>query len=432
MHPRSFRLASLTLETIERERVSMDSAFQKAIRTVRSRYKEETDEAYLLVLEALRFFPEADLVLRNEGLERIPLRRRCAFRVAYAALRSEKYSLRELEIVKGGVLSGRLWKLLSGDVTGRADVLKSKLAVHERLAVEYSTPPWLVKHLLDNIGFADTLKVLRGLWKRTFWVRVITTRHSEEYVLKRLRGYKLSLKEDRDFPYMYEILNPQPGLTKLPPFKKGLLIAEDKGSAAVVHALNPSPSDVIYDAAAAPGVKTSHIHQLTGGRCVIVAGDISRKRVQAMRTLMSRMGVDVMIIRVDSTLLPLRRKFDKVLVDAPCTNSGALSRDPGLRLALWKKPLIDSLKKLQVEMLRSAFRAVKPGGIVVYSTCSLLASEGEEVVAKILEAEEAELSPSEWGVKGYKKYPFHTRVRRLYPHIHRTVGFFIARFKWGG
>ncbi len=427
MHTRAFRLASIALETVERKRQSLDSALRVCYAKAGVRTLEEKRLARTFALAALRRFPEADLLLKREGLSTIPLRRKCAFRVAFALLKDRLLPREELEIAKGGLLTGRLWRLLSPRNLEAVDSIKDSLPYHEKLAVEYSTPPWLVEHLIRMLGKEETVRLLKALWKHTVWLRVNTLKASERKVVEMLKREGLRLRKDHDIPYLYEVVNPPANLSTLSPLREGLALMEDKGSAIVVHALQPQPQALVYDAAAAPGIKTSHIFQLFASE--IISADVSRKRLSEMVRLKTKLGYEAHIANADSTRPPLRRAFDCALVDAPCTNSGALGSDPGLRLALWRRPNVRRYSEVQLSMLLSAAKVVRRGGHIVYSTCSLLAEEGEEIVTKAVNTGAFELEEIAWGLPGYPGYSVSSKVRRLYPHVHRTIGFFLARMR---
>lgn len=179
-------------------------------------------------------------------------------------------------------------------------------------------------------------------------------------------------------------------------------------------------------------LRRSGFRQVPSG-CVqaaeVVAVDASRGRVEEMKELLSKLGVrNVHIVVADSASLKLAWKFERVLLDAPCTNSGAIASDPALRLALWEEPDVDRYTKLQTSLLKNSLQHLESGGLLVYSTCSLLSEEGEKVVDAALQPER--LDPSGMiGENGYTGFSCSSRVRRLFPHLHRTTGFFLARYK---
>ncbi|MEZ0345352.1 MAG: RsmB/NOP family class I SAM-dependent RNA methyltransferase [Infirmifilum sp.] len=417
--PFTVRLAALTLELIERRSLSLEAAYLEASKLV-----ERGDlNAVKLARIALRHFAKADLLLDAQRLSDLPLRRRCAFRVVFAMMK-EGLNPSGIDV---GLLSGRLRVLLTRRWLELADQLAAEKPPLQRTSLEHSFPPWIAEEVAKFLGPEEAIKLIKACDRRTIWVRVNELKISVNEAARRLRREGLEIREDRDFPELLEVLNVEE--VPLPVQKmaeRGLVLVQDKGSVAVVHALGQARRLLVLDAAAAPGVKTSAIQQLSANEAEVVAVDVSRRRVREMKALLSKLGVrNVHIVTSDSRLLRFARKFDKVLLDAPCTNSGALASDPALRLSLWKPPRLDRYTTLQLELLRTTYSQLKEGGALVYSTCSLLSSEGEAVVERLDQG--ALRAEGVLGEPGYRAFSCSGGVRRLYPHIHRTVGFFIAK-----
>jgi 16S rRNA (cytosine967-C5)-methyltransferase len=423
LSPAAFRLAALTLELVERHKLSLEAAFLEAVRKVGA--KEEG--ALEVARRALLKFAEADFLLKLHGMGGLPLRRRCAFRVAYALMLSGGEPA--LAQVESGLLSGRLRQLLTRRGLERLEAELTRLPPIERIAISNSFPPWLVRKLAEKMPLREVEKLVKACSKRTVWVRANELKTSVQKVARTLEKV-VTVKEDRDFPELLELVGVEdPPFEVLKLAERGLAIVQDKGSVAVVHALGARAGLRVLDAAAAPGVKTSLIQQLAGNAAEVVAVDASRRRVWEMRELLSKLGVkNVHVVVADAATLKLAQKFERVLLDAPCTNSGAIASDPALRLALWKEPEVDRYAKLQASMLANALQHLQPGGSLVYSTCSLLSEEGEGVADAVMQPER--LNPSGIiGEPGYPGFRCSSRVRRLFPHIHRTTGFFIARYE---
>ena len=413
-------LASITLETIERRRCSFDSAFQAALGKVRAG-PEDRGLAYRWAQLALRHFAEADLVLESAGAGGIPLRRKCAFRVAYALVREGELDEGRVRAVRGGLLSNRLLPLLGRepDLSGLDEV--------GRLSVAYSTPRWIVEELVSNLRVSGARRVLEASWRRTLWVRVNTLKVGVDEAVERLERCGVRVRRDREVDFLLEVVGYGGPLSALPPFKRGEVVLQDRGSVEVVRALDPRPGELVLDMAAAPGLKTSLIEQLSGGGAWVVAVDVSARRMEEMRGLARRFGCDPWMVLADSTRAPLRGGFDKVLIDAPCTNSGALSSDPGLRLALWRRPDVKRYAAVQASMIGVGASLLREGGVMVYSVCSFLGEEGEAHFVR--GGLPLALDPGRTaGLPGYRAYGrVGELTRRLYPHVHRTTGFFIAR-----
>ncbi len=297
----------------------------------------------------------------------------------------------------------------------------------ERLAVELSYPTWFVRRMAEVVGAEWLRPLLEALNEEQWWIRVNTLKASVDEVAERLEEKGVVVQRDPDLPYMLRVVDYSEPLHHLEEMWRGEIVFQDKASAMVVEALQPEPGDVILDLAAAPGVKDTLILQLTGGGVRIVAVDISWERCRRMRRLLSlyvgpRAEVD--IVNADSTSLPVALSPTKVLLDAPCTSTGAVGKDPAIKIHLEDPGWVNRFPPLQERLLRVA--ASFRGAEVVYATCSLLPEEGEERVAAFADRLEEPPVP---GAPGYGAYPFADRVRRFFPHVHYTQGFFIARLR---
>ncbi len=186
----------------------------------------------------------------------------------------------------------------------------------------------------------------------------------------------------------------------------------------------------ILDACAAPGMKASLIMQLTENKCVLFFLDISIQRIKDALHLLKRLGVAldrVHVLHSDATSIRIRA-LDRALVDAPCSNSGAIPRDPTIKMHLLNSKWASSFNELQFRILRSAINLGPE--LIVYAVCSLLPWEGEGITLRILGAPHYEIDTSSIpGDPGYLRYSHAYSVRRLFSNKHGTQGFFIARFR---
>ena len=163
-------------------------------------------------------------------------------------------------------------------------------------------------------------------------------------------------------------------------------VIQDEASQLVAQLLEPGPGELVLDLCAAPGIKTGQIAQALG-QGKIVAADRSVARVRTMRRLLKGIvppEVEVLSVRLDaSAKLPFKVLFDRILVDAPCSGTGTLSRNPEIKLRLGPEDL-PRLAGIQERMLGQALEALAVGGRLVYATCSLEPEENEKVVEKVL------------------------------------------------
>jgi 16S rRNA (cytosine967-C5)-methyltransferase len=208
---------------------------------------------------------------------------------------------------------------------------------------------------------------------------------------------------------------------RLPGFREGWFAIQDESSAFVVRALDPRPGDRVLDVCAGPGGKATHVACLVGDDGVLVAADRSPARARLVARLAARLGVGVRVLAQDATRPALTGRFDRILVDAPCSGIGAARRRPEL---LWRPARDDlsRLARLQVAIASSAAEMLRPGGRLVYSVCTFPRAETDAACRAILR-HRPELSPAPIdGPEGPSE-----RVR-LWPHRHGTDAMFVAAF----
>jgi 16S rRNA (cytosine967-C5)-methyltransferase len=180
-------------------------------------------------------------------------------------------------------------------------------------------------------------------------------------------------------------LEEHPSLAELRSFNEGLFYVQDPSTLLAVRELEPKPGESVLDLCAAPGGKTAFIAELMENRGLIIAQDREPDRLELIRENCARLGVTC----VEASLAPQGiiakpgKRFDRVLVDAPCSNTGVMRRRVDLRWRI-RPEEIDRLRAAQLELLRQAAPRVKPGGVLVYSTCSLEPEENGQVVQQFL------------------------------------------------
>jgi 16S rRNA (cytosine967-C5)-methyltransferase len=199
-------------------------------------------------------------------------------------------------------------------------------------------------------------------------------------------------------------LKSHPPLASLESFQKGWFYIQDPSTLLAVRELDPRPGEVILDLCAAPGGKATFMAQLMNNEGRIVAHDNVPDRLKLVKENISRLGLKC--IETTSTLDPRPSTFDRILVDAPCTNTGVLRRRVDLRWRIQPTEL-DRLRATQQELLEKAAKQLKPGGTLVYSTCSLEPEENTELVKQFLATQpgfklerERQLLPFADGVDG--------------------------------
>lgn len=214
------------------------------------------------------------------------------------------------------------------------------------------------------------------------------------------------------------------------PFATGALTPQSRASMLVARVVGPHPGERVLDLCAAPGAKTTHLAALMEGRGTLVAVERDRARARRLRENAQRMRAGNVEVRAADARDDHGSGFDRVLVDPPCTGLGTLRSRPDQR---WRVEPSDParLARLQGKVLAAAARAVRPGGTLVYSTCTISPAENEAVVEAFLRAH-ADFAPADLHAEfPLWKHPSVPRHLQLLPHRDGTDGFFIARLSRG-
>jgi 16S rRNA (cytosine967-C5)-methyltransferase len=248
-----------------------------------------------------------------------------------------------------------------------------------------SHPAWLVRRWLDRHGFEAT-----EAWARfdnhpaALMLRVNTLRTTRGSLATLLEQHGVETEDARFAPDGLVVTSGNPLLTPLA--DAGLFVVQDESSQLVALLTAAAPGERILDACASPGGKTTAMAAAMGNQGLIVATDVRGRRVDLLaRAVKSAGAACVRVVQADSAgVLPFARGFDCVLLDAPCSGLGTLRRDPEIR---WRRPedSLDGLADTQLAMLGRAADVVRPGGRVIYSTCSSEPEENELVLSRFLE-----------------------------------------------
>ena len=262
-------------------------------------------------------------------------------------------------------------------------LLPSGITPADRLGILYSHPTWMVERWFSAFE-KDRIESLLAANNRVPSLAgyIADPQHREE-ILSSLQKAGCAVRPGHLLrgAFILEGGNPTDGEL----VRRGQLVIQDEASQAVTHLLAVQPENTVLDLCAAPGGKTLRLALDAGPTGRVIAADLHAHRVRAMAERFQQAGIqNVETIALDAaTPLPFAQKFDRILVDVPCSGTGTLSRHPEIRWRLRPEDLAD-LHARQSLLLRNALPHLAPGGRLVYSTCSLEPEENEHVVSEVL------------------------------------------------
>lgn len=268
--------------------------------------------------------------------------------------------------------------------------------------------------------------------------RVRAGRLTPDEVLGRLERQGFVLRPLEGQPMFYAVeAGPGPVSMTLEHWL-GLLYVQQASTGVAAPLLDVQPGQRVLDLCAAPGGKTMHLAELMGGQGCLVASEVDERRIRGLLGNIYRLGhLNVVVVASDGRTFPEEAKFDRVLVDAPCSGEGTLRRRSGTA-PNQSKSFLRYISQLQRQLLHKAVRLTKPGGTVLYVTCTFAPEENEAVVSDILREAPVELEPVNLqvahapGLTSFQGEMFDSRLEgaaRIYPHHLDSGGLFIARLK---
>ncbi len=301
------------------------------------------------------------------------------------------------------------------------------------LALKYYHPEWFVRCAIDLLGEEEAIKLMiANNEKQAVYIRVNELKTSIESVRRYLEENKVEI-EETPLPDVFKVISYERAPASLDWHAEGKFVIQDLASAFVAHVLNPQPDEVILDLASAPGLKASHVAMLMENRGRIIAVDNSEDRLRRMKAKMNVLGVKNIEYKLADGTRIFVGNIDKVLVDPPCSSTGSFRNYPCVKWRFDERKYRETIR-VQRGMIKNAFRNLKEGGILVYSTCSITFDENEENVLFASQSFKIKDVKPLIGVRGIRKFrnkdfPFWDKVVRTFPHIHDCTGFFISKLK---
>lgn len=314
-------------------------------------------------------------------------------------------------------------------------VIPEDLPAADRISLSHSHPKWLVERWIKQYG-ADAAEAICKANNEppAVSVRVNTTMISRDGMLEEMSKSGVDAAPSELSPYGI-IVKSGGNMAHTDWYREGMISIQDESSMLVAETVCPAPGMRVLDCCAAPGGKTAHMGEMMKDDGTIIANDLHSHKQKLIAEQAKRLGLDS-IMTVTGDALELGKNyepssFDRILLDAPCSGLGVIRRKPDLKWA--KKPEdIEEIAKLQRELLQSVSGLVRPGGVLVYSTCTIEPKENEETIAAFLaEHPNFEIADDESGSisRALKNaLPKGGGVQLLPQHFH-SDGFYIVRLR---
>jgi 16S rRNA (cytosine967-C5)-methyltransferase len=440
----AWTVAIETLSWIELQKLSERLALARTVKQLDVSDPNAVRYAYGLVVETVRRKNLIDKfvnsVLKPKELSEFTMGVQAFLRLYVYQTRIAKcwaeFDLEEAESVAklGRAILG--WKTLREVepflgflLTRQLDPILKAASDEERIGLQTFHPTWFVKYCFNLLGRSDAIAFLEGnVNPPPTCIRLNALKASEEAILEKLAAGGVKLEKIEPLKHAYKLVGAKQPLTDAASFREGLFYIQDKASCFAAEAADPKPAMTVLDVCAAPGAKTTYLAQLMQNQGSICSVDYSIRRMQAWRREMARMGVKIAepVLADACVSLPFMLEADVVVLDPPCTGTGVFAKQPSAKWRLTSRS-IDKMVEVQWQMIDNCAERVKAGGVLTYSTCSITVEENEMIIERFLKQHPefalAEINPK-LGVSGLRGLD---KCQRLYPHIHESSGFFIAK-----
>lgn len=342
----------------------------------------------------------------------------------------------------------RGFKGLSGFVNGVLRNIarsKQKITYPDRekektkyLSVWYSMPEWLIEMWISACGEEKTLLILEGLLKEhpvSVRLKESLSRPQREKWLADLKKKAVEVTPHPYLPYAYQLSNVE-GVKNLPGYEEGCFMVQDVSSMLIAEVscrdFDMADADVlVVDVCAAPGGKSLHMAEKLAGKGKVISRDLTEYKVSLIRDNIKRMGYENIQAQVyDAAVLDegLVGKADVVIADLPCSGLGIMGKKRDIKYRVNEEALKE-LVKLQRQILDVVWQYVKPGGILIYSTCTINPGENHKMVEWFTERYPFKLQNLAPFLPNALKEEGTGGMLQLFPGIHETDGFFLARLK---
>lgn len=422
------------LTDIEKDDTYLQLALKKELDTLEAKDKGFANE---LIYGTIKWRLRLDYVL--EQFSKTPVKKMKPF--VRQLMRMSVYQILFLDKVPASaaineavkIMHKRKMSNLSGFVNGvlrNIDRNKSEIT-YPNLSVYYSIPEWIITRWMKYYGEMETKAICESLSQRArVCIRINTLKTTKDKVKALLSEEGITVLEEGFLPESLYIHAPN-GIHHSPSFKAGLWTVQDESAMLVGHVLGPEKGDEILDVCSAPGGKTVHLAELMQNEGHIIGADIHEHKIELIEKNAKRLGASIVEGRLQDGMLineDWKEKFDKILLDAPCSGLGIIKRKPDIRYAKDEMAIRD-INNIQRKLLKNAINYLKKDGILVYSTCTLTQEENQNMVEYALSLG-LQLDAIPYDMPAcLKPYIKDNAYIEILPHVTDTDGFFMARFR---
>ena len=396
------KVALETLNTLDRERRTLDSILEGIPAEDTSASKRDRALFQTLVFGVLRWRARLDFVITHFSSTRfdkidprvVNILRLALFQIIYLDRVPDSAAVNTaVELAKAcvapwvvGYVNAVLRKAARGyQKISFPDMAKNAIGA---IAVNKSFPEWIIRRWINRYGPDDTATLCDALNTiPTITIRTNRLKTSPQELAKALANEADQIKPTIYSPDAIALVNPATSIPMLSGFKDGWFQVQDEAAQLVSILLNPQPGETVLDACAGLGGKTGHIAQLMKNEGTVVAIDINEEKLRRLRSEMQRLGISIVKTicqnLTDGNLPSQLQRFDRILLDAPCSGLGVIRRNPDIKWHTSKKNLI-KYKNRQFALLENLSHLVSASGVLVYAVCSPEPEENEEVVNNFL------------------------------------------------
>jgi 16S rRNA (cytosine967-C5)-methyltransferase len=440
----AWTLAIETLSWMEMQRLSERLALDRTIRQLDIHDSDAARMAHLLVCETIRRKNFIDRfinnVLKPKKISEFNLGVQAFLRLyVYQTRMARNWSRIDVKEAENIVRTARSilgWRTLQvvepilGILLAQEPTVVFKdVSDEERIGLRTFHPAWYVKYCFKLFGRNETISMLEAdMQTPPTYIRLNTLKSDEQATLEKLDEEGVKMKKVEQLRHTYEVVSAKTPLARTTSYGKGAFLVQDKASCLAAETANPKPGTTVLDVCAAPGAKTTYLAQLMRNQGAIYSIDYSGRRMSVWKDEMVQMGVEIAepVIADARNPLPLAIEADIVILDPPCTSTGAFRKLPSTKWRLTPYS-IDRMAAIQKQMLDNCTENVKTDGYLIYSTCSVTVEENEMLIEHLLKRHPdfslVDTSPR-IGLPGLRGLD---RCQRLYSHLHRCNGFFIAK-----